>query len=181
MSGALTASPQCLRRRRNEPCARRANASGHDSQDPNFHGEATSKIPYSTIKEVIEANRLVLEEIRVHKADRHGVLMGEAGTEKIHSAIEEAQSVDGDAYDKAAALLISLVKGHPLESGNRRAAYAAAVDFLRSNGLPMTAAYDIDVIKGIRSGTHEPASSRLDERAWPVGARRYHRRKGVVR
>ena len=81
--------------------------------------------------------------------------MGEVGKEKVRSAIEEAQSAEGGAYDKAAALLVRLVKGHPFESGNRRTAYAAAVDFLESNGFPVTASYDIEVIKGIRSGTHK--------------------------
>ena len=96
-----------------------------------------------------------MEEIRVHKADRHGVLMGRVGEEKVRNAIEEAKSAEGDAYDKAATLLISLVKGHPFESGNRRTAYAAALDFLRSNGLTAAAVYDVEVIKGIRSGTHK--------------------------
>ena len=96
-----------------------------------------------------------MEEIRVHKADRHGVLMGKVGEEKVRNAIAEAKSAEGGAYYKAAALLICLVKGHPFESGNRRTAYAAAVDFLRSNGLPVAAAYDVEVIKGIRSGTHK--------------------------
>ena len=96
-----------------------------------------------------------MKEIRVHKADRHGVLMGAVGKEKLRSAIEEARSVDGDAYEKAAALLVSLVKGHPFESGNRRTAYAVAVDFVESNGFPVAATYDVGVIKGIRSGTHK--------------------------
>ncbi len=83
---------------------------------PEPYGAATSEILYPTVKEIIEANRRVLEEIRVHRADRHGVLMGKVGEEKVRSAIEEARSADGDAC-KAAALLISLVKGHPFESG----------------------------------------------------------------
>lgn len=95
-----------------------------------------------------------MKEIRVHKADRHGVLMGAVGREKLRRAIEEAMSVDGEAYEKAAALLVSLVKGHPFESGNRRTAYAVAADFLESNGFPVGATYDVGVIKGIRGGTH---------------------------
>ncbi len=81
--------------------------------------------------------------------------MGKVGEEKVRTAIEGARSTDGDGYDKAAALLISLVKGHPFESGNRRTAYAAAIDFLKSNGLSTATGYDVDVIKGIRSGTHK--------------------------
>ncbi len=83
------------------------------------------------------------------------MLMGVVGKEKVRDAIEKARSADGDAYTKAAILLVSLVQGHPFESGNRRTAYAVAVNFIESNGLPVAATFDLAVIKGIRGGTHK--------------------------
>jgi len=120
---------------------------------------------YTTVEEVIEANRRVLQRIHVHKADRHGILMGDVGKEKIGKAIAAAETTEDDVYAKAAALLISLVKGHPFESGNRRTAYAAAVDFLESNGFQAANTYDVEVIRGIRSGTHK----RTDVALWLKG------------
>jgi len=40
------------------------------------------RILYPTVEEIIETNRKVLQKIRVHKADRHGILMGQVGREK---------------------------------------------------------------------------------------------------
>jgi prophage maintenance system killer protein len=114
-------------------------------------------IRYPTVREVIETNKRVLETIRVYKADRPGILMGEVGVEKITRAIAEAKSTGGDPYDKAAALLIELTKGHAFESGNRRTAYAVAVDFLETNGLSIKRDYSTEAIKGIRSGMHKKA------------------------
>ena len=110
---------------------------------------------YPTPEEVIEANRLVLQQIRVRKADRHGLLMGNVGKAKINQVIADAESEAGDVYEKAAVLLIGIVKAHAFESGNRRTAYAVAVNFLESNGYRVANTYDIAVIKGIRSGTHK--------------------------
>ncbi len=41
-------------------------------------------------------------------------------------------------FDKAAALLLSLVTNHPLVDGNKRVGFTAAVLFLRKNGLVLT-------------------------------------------
>lgn len=124
-----------------------------------------SEISYPTLDEIIEANRRTLQAIRVHKADRHGILMGEVGRGKIRKVLEEVGIETGDIYDKAAVLLIGIVKGHPFESGNRRTAYAAAADFLESNGFRAANTYDVDVVKGIRSGTHKKA----DVASWLKG------------
>jgi len=72
---------------------------------------------YPTLEEVIEANRLLLQRIRVRKADRHGVLMGKVGREKIRKAIEDLESLNGDIYEKAAVLLIGIVRGHLSRAG----------------------------------------------------------------
>jgi len=69
------------------------------------------------MEEVIEVNRRMLQKIRVHKSDRHGILMGDVGKEKIGKAIADAEAAEGDVSDKAAVLLISLVKRHPFEVG----------------------------------------------------------------
>jgi death-on-curing family protein len=114
-------------------------------------------ILYPTPEEVIEANRRVLQQIRVRKADQHGVLMGKVGKNKILKAIDDSESEAGGIYEKAAVLLIGIVRGHAFESGNRRTAYAVAADFLESNGYGVTNTYDVAVIKGIRSGTHKKA------------------------
>lgn len=91
--------------------------------------------------------------------------MGEVGRGKIAKVLEEVESEAGDIYEKAAVLLIGIVKGHPFESGNRRTAYAAAANFLESNGFQAANTYDVEVVKGIRSGTHKKA----DVASWLKG------------
>ncbi len=49
---------------------------------------------------------------------------------KLSSAIEKCKKENGDIYDKASALLIELIKGHPFASGNRRTALISVLDFL---------------------------------------------------
>ena len=126
------------------------------------------RILYPTVEEIIETNRKVLQKIRVHKADRHGILMGQVGREKISRTIDAAESEEGDAYDKAAVLLIGIATGHPFESGNRRTAYSVAVDFLESNGFQVANTYDTNIVRGIRSGTHKKA----DVASWLKGCGR---------
>jgi len=127
--------------------------------------DAVPRILFPTVEEVVETNRRVLQKIRVHKADRHRVLMGEVGKEKIRKTLEDAQSTRGDIYDKAAVILVGIVRGHPFESGNRRTAYTVAVDFLESNGFPVANTYDVSLIKGIRNGTHK----KVDIASWLKG------------
>lgn len=43
-----------------------------------------------------------------------------------------------DLYDKAAALMDSLINNHPFVDGNKRTGIAAAALFLRQNGYAMT-------------------------------------------
>ena len=58
----------------------------------------------------------------------------------LHAAVLRPQTsvFGGDAYpdlwEKAAALMHSLVLGHPLVDGNKRLGWAAAVAFLEDNG-----------------------------------------------
>lgn len=58
-------------------------------------------------------------------------------------------------FDKAAALLLSLVTNHPLVDGNKRVGFTAAVLFLRKNDLVLTFAEDVayDFVISIADGS----------------------------
>jgi death-on-curing family protein len=89
-----------------------------------------ARIIYPSADELVETNERVLEQIQVKGADHHGVL----SRKKLEYAIEKTRNEEGDLYDKAAVLLIELVRGHAFASGVRRTAYAATISFLRING-----------------------------------------------
>jgi len=108
-----------------------------------------SKIVYPTPEIIIEYNFLVLELIKVKKADQPKVL----SHHKIIEVIEECRFLDGEIYDKAACLLRGLVKKHPFASGNRRTAFISTKDFLISNGFKFEIKDDpryARVMQGIR-------------------------------
>jgi prophage maintenance system killer protein len=63
---------------------------------------------------------------------------------------ENARNEKGDLYDKAAVLLIELVRGHAFASGVRRTAYAATISFLRVNSERPDTSHDPKVLTGIR-------------------------------
>ena len=50
-----------------------------------------------------------------------------------------------DLWTKAAALLQSIVKSHPLVDGNKRLGWLATATFLELNGIPASAALNDDV------------------------------------
>lgn len=106
---------------------------------------------YLTVDEVIDINRKVLKEIRVKKADSHHV----ASRHKIEDALREVQEGGGDAFRKAAVLLIQLTKAHAFYSGNRRTAYAAAKLFLQANGKAFNIEVEPKVLTGIREGFYQ--------------------------
>ena len=87
------------------------------------------KIIYPTPEEIIEYNILVLNILKVKKADKHGVL--DYG--KIVELIEGCKNLQGNIYDKAVFLLKCLVQKHPFASGNRRTAIVVVKDFLLIN------------------------------------------------
>lgn len=80
----------------------------------------------------------------------------------LESAVHRPQqSVFGeDAYstlfDKAAALLESLVKNHCFHNGNKRTAYLVTKSFLKLNGyhLRMNREYAVEFIVDIANGIH---------------------------
>lgn len=114
---------------------------------------------YPTAQEVIRTNERVLEII-VDKRDRHLVWNEEA----ITAAIDASKNTEGDVYDKAAVLLIELVKSHPFKSGNRRTATAVVADFLRANGQ-LFKGQGTEVLAGIRLGDFK----RAEVKAWLKG------------
>ena len=63
-----------------------------------------------------------------------------------------------DVWTKAAALLQSIVKSHPLIDGNKRLGWLATAVFLELNGVEATAASNDDVYElviAIAAGNHE--------------------------
>lgn len=111
---------------------------------------------FLTKEEVISAHYYMMR--KMDDADQAGV--------KDHGLLESAvhrpqQSVFGeDAYptlfDKAAALLESLVKNHCFHNGNKRTAYLVVKSFLMVNGkhLAMEREYAVEFIVDIATGIH---------------------------
>ena len=82
---------------------------------------------YPTDQEIGQINKEgTWRQSRSKTTDRRGVLQVTA----IKNSIDLMRNDPGISYDKAASLLISLVRGHAFESGNRR---TALVDF---SGVP---------------------------------------------
>ena len=82
------------------------------------------------------------------KADQHKILSRKA----LEIALAKARAEKGDIYDKAAVLLIELVRGHAFASGVRRTAYSATISFLKTNGENPAVPHDPKVLTGIREG-----------------------------
>jgi death-on-curing protein len=111
---------------------------------------------FLTKEEVIAAHYFMMK--RMNDADQVGV--------KDHGLLDSAvhrpgQSVFGeDAYptlfDKAEALLESLVKNHCFHNGNKRTAYLVTKSFLLLNGyyLQMERKYAVEFIVDIANGLH---------------------------
>lgn len=84
---------------------------------------------YPTTERIIEYNLLVLNIIKVKKADKPEVL----NKQKIIDIVKQCKELNGDIYDKAAFLMMSLIQQHPFASGNRRTAFIVTKDFLMTN------------------------------------------------
>jgi prophage maintenance system killer protein len=72
---------------------------------------------YPTLDELVEANRAVLREIRVRKADSARM----SSSASLRSIISRAMQTERDVYKTATSLLTDLVRMHPFASGNRTA------------------------------------------------------------
>ncbi|GAA3403283.1 type II toxin-antitoxin system death-on-curing family toxin [Paenibacillus hodogayensis] len=113
-------------------------------------------IIFLTKEEVISAHYFMMR--KMNDADQSGV--------KDHGWLESAvhrpqQSIfEEDAYpdlfEKAAALLESLVKNHCFHNGNKRTAYLVTKSFLIINGkhLKMEREYAVEFIVDIAKGIH---------------------------
>lgn len=111
---------------------------------------------FLTKEEVISAHYFMMR--KMNDADQAGV--------KDHGLLESAvyrpqQSVFGEEayphlFDKAAALLESLVKNHCFHNGNKRTAYLVTKSFLMMNGkhLRMEREYAVEFIVDIAKGIH---------------------------
>lgn len=109
-----------------------------------------TSLKYLTPAQIVEINARILSEIVTDRRDRHAVWDERA----IRRAVSAMRHARGDAYSKAAVLIISLVKAHAFKSGNRRTAYVAAKDFLENNGFSFKGA-GTDVLVGIRLGEYK--------------------------
>ncbi len=87
-------------------------------------------IVYPTPEKIIEYNILVLNMIKVRRADRAEVL----SHARIVKVVNQCKELDGDIYDKAVCLLKGLIQEHCFASGNRRTAFLATRGFVDSNG-----------------------------------------------
>ncbi len=111
---------------------------------------------FLTKEEVISAHYFMMK--RMNDAEQAGVK--EHGL--LESAVHRPQQYifDNDAYpglfDKAAALLESLVKNHCFHNGNKRTAYLVVKSFLRLNGydLHMRREHAVEFIVEIAEGVH---------------------------
>ncbi len=130
-----------------------------EMDQPRWSG-STRAIRYPTAEEIIETNRRVLERIVTDKRDRH-VVWDEGA---IRRSILSSKRTKGDIFDKAAILLIELIKTHPFKSGNRRTAAAVAADFLGANGASFMG-QGTAVLAGIRLGDFK----RAQVKAWLKG------------
>jgi|TARA_B100001971_G_C18232388_1_gene564776 prophage maintenance system killer protein len=88
-----------------------------------------NNIVYPTVDKIIEYNLLVLNMIKVKKADKAEVL----NQHGIVNVIDNCKEVQGDIYDKAVCLLKGLIQSHSFASGNRRTAFVVVKDFVNSN------------------------------------------------
>ncbi len=85
-------------------------------------------------------------QIRTRLAAREGERFDVMSVDSLKSALAAprasmfGQELHATVWDKAAALLFSLIKNHPFYDGNKRIALLAVEEFLQRNGWQLTAA-----------------------------------------
>lgn len=87
------------------------------------------KIIYPSPEKIIEHNLLVLNILKVKKADKAEVL----SYQKLVKITEGCESLEGGIYDKAIYLLKNIIQKHTFASGNRRTAFITTKYFLHHN------------------------------------------------
>jgi len=108
------------------------------------------KIKYPTIDDLIFINKRIIETTKVTKAEKHGLL---ANVKVLENIIKEVEKTKGSIYNKATVLLTELVQKHPFESGNRRTAFIATLDFLEVNKVKVN--LNTGKVENILRGTRE--------------------------
>tara|TARA_Y100000310_G_scaffold35737_1_gene33737 strand:- start:603 stop:1004 length:402 start_codon:yes stop_codon:yes gene_type:complete len=109
------------------------------------------EINYPSSDKIVEYNLLILNLIKVKKADEAKVL----SISRIYDIIRECKESEKDIYSKAMILLKGLIQKHPFASGNRRTAFIVTKDFLLNNEAKFKIKDDPDYAKvmvGIREG-----------------------------
>jgi death on curing protein len=100
-------------------------------------------------------------EMHAGQLTEHGGLNGVRDMNLLDSAVAQpmaqfgGQFLNGDLFEMAAALHISLVLNHPFLDGNKRTALLAALTFLDLNGLPIERPNQLleDVTRQVAEGT----------------------------
>jgi len=87
------------------------------------------RIFYSTTERIIEYNLLILNIIKVKKADKAKVL----NYITIVNIVEGCKKLKGNTYEKAVFLLKGIIQKHPFASGNRRTAFVVTKEFVLNN------------------------------------------------
>jgi death-on-curing protein len=101
----------------------------------------------------------------------HGLLASAAARPRASIFGEDAY---GDVHEKAAALLHSLARNHPLVDGNKRLALAATIAFYGMNGYRLTLSNDeaYTLVMRVADGTLDDVPSVAAELRAGVIARR---------
>ena len=108
-----------------------------------------AKIIYPDTKKLVRYNLLVLNILKVKKADKTEIL----SYQKLVDIINDCKKLQGDIYDKAVYLLKDIAKKHAFASGNRRTAFIVTKDFLLDNNADFKIVDDPEYAKvmiGIR-------------------------------
>ena len=74
----------------------------------------SKNIEHPSVGKVIEYNLLILNLIKVKRADKAEVLSEGV----ISRALKETKEMGGDIYERAVCLLRGLIQGHAFASGN---------------------------------------------------------------
>lgn len=122
---------------------------------------------FLTKEEVISAHYFIMK--RMNDAEQAGVRDHGLLDSAVHRPLQSILGADAypSLFDKAAALLESLVKNHCFHNGNKRTAYLVAKSFLLLNGhhLRMERKHAVEFIVDIAIGLHslESISRMLEE------------------
>ena len=109
------------------------------------------KIKYPSPEDLISYNKMVLENIKVKKADQPKIL----SYARLIESIKSSRISKGNIYHKASVLLENLVRKHPFASGNRRTALASTIKFLLDNNKGVKIRNEATfarVLTGVREG-----------------------------